>query len=67
MYHHVTYWKMSKREVDVTDARLAELQAEEDRGEIYIELLDGHRLPLTWDHESSHWLTTRARTQPAAA
>lgn len=67
MDHHIVYWKMSRREADVTDAQLVVLQAEEDRGEIYIEFLDGRRLPLVWDHETSHCRTTRAALHRAAA
>ena len=67
MDHHIVYWKMSRREADVTNAQLAELQAEEDRGEIYIEFIDGHRLPLVWDHRTSHWLTARAASHQVAA
>lgn len=55
MRHHIVYWKMAKREADVGDAELAELRERERRGEIYIEFLDGVRLPLTWDHEHHRW------------
>lgn len=67
MGHHIVFWKMSRREADVSDAELATLQAEEDRGEVYLEFLDGDRLPLVWDHEANHWRTTRAVSHPAAA
>jgi hypothetical protein len=67
MAHHIVYWKMARRELDVTDAELRRLQAEEDRDEIYIEYIDGRRLPLVWDHETGHWRTTRAATHPVAA
>jgi hypothetical protein len=67
MDHHIVYWKLARREADVTDAQLAALQTEEDRGELYIEFLDGRRLPLVWEHEASHWRTIRAMPHPAAA
>ena len=67
MDHHIVYWRLGRRESDVTDAQLAALQAEEDRGNLYIEFIDGRRLPLVWDHETSHWRTIRAMAQRAAA
>ena len=68
MDHHIVYWKLARREFDVTDTELRQLQTEEDRDEIYIEYLDGRRLPLTWDHETGHWRTARAAAaEPVAA
>jgi hypothetical protein len=54
MRHHIIYWKMSRREADVDDVQLAALREEERLGDVYIEFLDGERLPLTWDHEARH-------------
>ena len=45
MRHHIVYWKMARREVDVDDAELAELREQEQRGELYVEFMDGRRLP----------------------
>ena len=56
MRHHIVYWKMAKREADVGDAELAALREQERRGELYIEFLDGMRLPLTWDHSDHRWV-----------
>jgi hypothetical protein len=67
MVHHIVYWKLARRELDVTGTQLAALEAQEDRGELYIEFIDGRRQPLVWDHGTSHWLTTRSMTQPVAA
>ena len=58
MGHHVVYWKMAKREVDVDDAELAGLRQQERLGDIYIEFLDGQRLPLIWDHDLSDWVAS---------
>ena len=55
MRHHIVYWKMARREVDVDDAELAELQRDERLHEVYIEFLDGERLPLSWDMRTGHW------------
>jgi hypothetical protein len=67
MDHHIVFWTMSRREADVTDAELARLQDQEDRGEVYLEFIDGDRLPLVWDHATSHWRTSRAASHPVAA
>ena len=67
MTHHIVYWKLGRREADVGDAALRRLEAEEDRGELYIEFRDGLRLPLMWDHATGHWLTTRDLRHAAAA
>lgn len=56
MRHHIVYWKMAKREADVGDAELAALREQERRGELYIEFLDGMRLPLTWDPSHHRWV-----------
>jgi hypothetical protein len=56
MRHHIVYWKMAKRELDVDEAELAELRELEARGEVYIEFLDGERLPHTWDPEAHRWV-----------
>ena len=58
MGHHVVYWKMAKREVDVDDAELVGLRQQERLGDIYIEFLDGQRLPLIWDHDLSDWVAS---------
>jgi hypothetical protein len=55
MRHHVVYWKMARREVDVDDAELAALQRDERLHEVYIEFLDGQRLPLCWDVRTGRW------------
>ena len=56
MCHHIVYWRMAKREVDVDDTELALLREQERRGEVYIEFLDGLRLPHRWDHEEHRWI-----------
>ena len=67
MYHHIVYWKMARRELDVTDAQLARLEIEDDRGEIYIEFLDGCRVPQVWDRMTGRRRPRRAQAQPSAA
>jgi hypothetical protein len=67
MGHHIVYWKMARREADVTNPELAALRIAEDRGEVYIEFLDEVRLPLTWDHEARRWRAVRPESQLAAA
>ena len=57
VFHHIVYWEVARREVDVDNAALAELRQQERRGEVYIELLDGLRLPLIWDHNLSEWVS----------
>jgi hypothetical protein len=66
MQHHIVYWKMARREVDVDDAELAELREREALGELYIEFLDGRRLPLTWDPFTGCWVAA-AQREPVAA
>jgi hypothetical protein len=66
MRHHIVYWKMARREVDVDDAELAELREQEQRGELYVEFMDGRRLPLAWDHDAGRWVAPPQR-EPAAA
>ena len=66
MLHHVVYWKMAKREVDVDDAQLSELRRQERLGELYVEFLDGQRLPLIWDHDLSSWVAAKERSAAAA-
>lgn len=56
MRHHVIYWSMAKRETDVDDVELATLRRRQEHGEVYIEFLDGVRLPLSWDHQARHWI-----------
>ena len=67
MRHHTVFWKMAKREIDVDDAELALLREQERRGEIYIEFLDGMRLPLTWDHGERRWKTEAPERELVAA
>jgi hypothetical protein len=64
MMHHIVFWKMSKREADVEDAELAELRRRERRGELFIEFLDGERLPHVWDTDHHTWVEV---TEVAAA
>ena len=64
MAHHIVYWKMAKREVDVDDAELSELRLQERVGDLYIEFLDGQRLPLIWDHDLSSWVAAKQRARP---
>jgi hypothetical protein len=66
MTHHIVYWQMTKREVDVDDAELSELRLQERVGDLYIEFLDGQRLPLIWDHELSNWVAAKERASAAA-
>jgi hypothetical protein len=70
MRHHIVYWKMARREVDVDDAELALLRRQERRGTIYIEFLDGVRLPLSWDPDGHRWVGVTEippERKPAAA
>jgi hypothetical protein len=67
MRHHIIYWKMSRREADVDNAQLAALREEERLGELYIEFLDGERLPPTWDDEARHWVARMPEREAAAA
>ena len=64
MGHHVIFWRMARREADVEDFELAALLREEERGDIYVEFLDGRRRPPTWDDDRHRWI---AGHQPAAA
>jgi hypothetical protein len=66
MLHHIVYWTMAKREVDVDDAQLSELRRQERLGELYIEFLDGQRLPRIWDHGLSDWVAAKGRSAAAA-
>ncbi len=66
MQHHIVYWKMARREVDVDDAELAEFRALERLGELYVEFLDGRRLPLAWDHDTGRWVAAPQREAAAA-
>jgi hypothetical protein len=66
MDHHVVYWKMARREVDVSDAELASLRAQERLHEVYIEFLDGRRLRHDWDPRSGRW-SPAADAAPRAA
>jgi hypothetical protein len=67
MSHHVVYWRMAKREVDVDDAELSGLRLQERVGDLYIEFLDGQRLPLIWDHELSNWVAAGKERAASAA
>jgi len=67
MRHEIVYWKMARREAEVDEAELTLLREQERRGEIYIEFLDGVRLPLTWDHRGRRWTAdTLEQTHVAA-
>jgi hypothetical protein len=66
MNHHIVYWEMVKREVDVDDAALSELRLQERVGDLYIAFLDGQRLPMIWDHELSSWVAAKERASAAA-
>ncbi len=66
MMHHIVYWEMAKREVDVGDAELSDLRLQERAGDLYIAFLDGQRLPLIWDHELSSWVAAKERASSAA-
>jgi hypothetical protein len=66
MQHHVIYRRMAKREADVDDSHLCELLHEEERGETFVEFLDGRRRPLTWDADRHGWLAAETLAQPAA-
>ena len=67
MRHHIVYWKMARREVDLDDAELAELQRDERLHEVYIEFLDGERLPLSWDVRSGRWAAKQTSAAHAHA
>ena len=67
MRHHVVYWKMARREVDVDDAELGRLQQDERLHEVYIEFLDGERLPLRWDVTTGRWDAQAPFRQAVAA
>ena len=67
MLHHIVYWKMAKREVDVDDAELSELRGQERLGEVYVEFLDGQRLPLIWDHDLSDWVASSMERETVTA
>ena len=67
MRHHIVYWRMAKREVDVDDTELALLREQERRGEVYIEFLDGIRLPHRWDAQEHRWIDGALERAPAAA
>ena len=51
---------------DVDDGELSELRLQERVGDLYIEFLDGQRLPLIWDHELSSWVAAKERASAAA-
>ena len=67
MLHHIVYWKMAKRELDVDEVALSELRQQERRGDVYLEFLDGQRLPLIWDHNLSDWVAAAQDSRTAAA
>ena len=56
MQHHVIYWAFGKREADVDDEELVALRRRQDRGEIYLEFVDGDLRRLTWDGERHRWV-----------
>ena len=66
MTHHVIFWQMAKREADVDDAGLAALLHREERGEAYVEFLDGERRQLTWDADGHRWVAPRLDQDVAA-
>ena len=66
MRHHIVYWKMIRREADVDDIELEDLRRAEGRHEVYIEFLDGERLPLHWDVRTGHWDPVRVAAREAA-
>jgi len=66
MTHHVIFWRMAKREADVDAAVLDALLREEERGEAYVEFLDGQRRPLTWDDDRHRWIAPPRPERPAA-
>jgi len=67
MLHHIVYWKMAKREMDVDNTELSELREQERRGDVYIEFLDGDRLPMIWDHDLSDWVASAMERRTTAA
>jgi hypothetical protein len=66
MTHHVIFWRMSRREADVNDAELDALLHEEERGEVYVEFVDGKRRQLTWDSDRHRWVSERPNHRAAA-
>ena len=60
MRHHVIFWRMAKREADVDDAELAALLHEEERGEVYVEFLDGRRRALALGDDRHRWVAARS-------
>jgi hypothetical protein len=66
MRHHVIYWRMARREADLDDAELAVLWDQQERGETYVEFLDGRRRRLTWDDDRHRWAAARTLEQTAA-
>ena len=67
MRHHIVYWQMAKRVADVDDAELAALRDAEDRGDAFIEFLDGRRLTHTWDQREHIWRVAAPERDAAAA
>ena len=66
MRHHVIYWKMARRETDVGDDELAALLSQEERGEVFVEFLDGQRRTLRWDDERHRWVPASLGRSAAA-
>ena len=66
MMHHVIFWQMARREADVDDAELATLLQKEQRGEAYVEFLDGTRRRLIWDEDRHRWAAPRPSQNAAA-
>ena len=60
MLHHVIYWRMARREVDVDDDELTDLRRQDGRDEVYIEFVDGRRTPHAWDDERHRWVAVPA-------
>lgn len=66
MRHHVIFWQMARREADVDDAELVTLLHQEERGEAYVEFLDGERRQLTWDADGHRWVAPQPYQHAAA-
>jgi len=67
MTHHVVYWKVARREAGVTEAELASLRVQERRREVYIEFLDGRRMPHVWDVRTGRWFAAERDAGSRAA
>jgi len=58
---------MARREADVTEAELASLRAQERGREVYIEFLDGRRMPHVWDVRTGRWFAAEGDAGSRAA